>query len=131
MLPLDCKVSARSHATFVVELLRSTSFMLQTPFCRVQVQSVGCGFWNHTLLRYFTIRHGFLQKFNVSLHSVKLHDLKYPPLHRSTKCLTYCAMTAFSYTSNLYWIPFSSWISVGTPGYLGREEKKKQKPTSR
>lgn len=128
---MDCKINARCHVTFVEQLLRSTSFMLQTPFFRVYLQSVECGFWNHSLLRYFTIRHDFLQKFNVSLHSVKLHDLKYLPLHRSTKCLTYCATTVFSYTSNLYWIPFSSWISAGTPGYLGREEKKKQKPVSR
>lgn len=99
----------------------------QTPY----LQIVGCGFWNYSLLKYFTIRHDFLQKFNVSLNSVKLHGLKYLPLHRSTKCLPYCATTAFSYTSNLYWIPFSSWISAGTPGYLGRENKKKQKPISR
>lgn len=57
-------------------------------------------------------------------------DLKCLPLHRSIESLIYCAMTVFSYTSNLYWMPFSSWIPAGTPGYLQRGEKKKQKPTS-
>lgn len=96
-------------------------------YCRVYTQTWGMligiiHYWGIVLPSRI-----FFQWHTTYLPSIRHHNLKCLPLYRSTGSLIYCARTAFSYTSNLYWMPFSSWISAGTPGYLerGGEEKAK------
>lgn len=74
---------------------------------------------------------GFSHSDTIYISSIRFYNLKCLPLCRSTERLIYCAKTVFSYTSNLYWMPFSSWTSAGTPGYLEKGKEKEQMTKSR